>query len=121
MGGIFQIAHEMFLKIETLSSILQQEKMTNSPEAQDKFLNRIWKAWIRFGHWMGTIMSWVWMPLFYFIIAMPVAMGVKFFSDPLQLSRKKKASYWTPKKLPKLDLDWAKSQGSTVIPTSESK
>ena len=70
---------------------------------------------VRVGHWLGNVMSWVWMPLFYFVIALPFALGVKLFSDPLGLRRRPGASHWHPKKLPPLDLDWARSQGSTVL------
>ena len=76
---------------------------------------RLWRGWVRFGHWLGDVMSWVWMPLFYFVIALPFALGVKLFSDPLGLRRRPGASHWHPKKLPPLDLDWARSQGSTVL------
>jgi hypothetical protein len=93
--------------------------MTTSP--QDNFFKRIWKAWIQFGHLIGEIMSWVWMPLFYYIVAMPVAVGIKLFKDPLQLRTGKKASYWTRKEMPEMDMAWAKSQGSTVLPDSDTK
>ncbi len=77
-------------------------------------LQRAWKAWLRFGHWIGEVMSWVWMPLFYFVIAMPFALVVRFVSDPLRVRCGPKSSYWEPKKLPPLDLAWAKSQGSVT-------
>jgi hypothetical protein len=108
----------LILGIETVSSILQQEKMTNS---DDNFFKRVWKAWIRFGMWIGEIMSWVWMPLFYFVIVMPIALGMKLFKDPLQVRLSRKSSYWSPKDLPELNKDWAKSQGSTVLPSNESR
>ena len=75
---------------------------------------RLWRGWVRFGHWLGDVMSWVWMPLFYFVIALPFALGVKLFSDPLGLRRRLAASHWHPKNLPPLDLDWARSQGSVA-------
>ena len=75
-----------------------------------------WYAWLRFGHWIGNVMSWVWMPLFYYLVAMPFALGVKWFADPLRLRRGPQKSYWTPKKLPKLDMAWAKNQGSHLQP-----
>jgi hypothetical protein len=92
--------------------------MTSAPN--EKFLKRIWQAWIRFGHWIGDIMSWVWMPLFYFVIAAPVAICVKLFKDPLNVKIKKSDTYWTPKQLPKLDLKWAKNQGTTLRAESDS-
>ncbi len=81
-------------------------------------LQRAWKAWLRFGRWIGDVMSWVWMPLFYFIVVMPFALAVKWFSDPLRVKRRARASFWEPKRLPKLDLAWAKSQGSVVNESS---
>lgn len=85
-------------------------------------LRRLWRAWVRFGHWLGDVMSWVWMPLFYFVVALPFALGVKLFSDPLALRRRGSvASHWRPKKLPPLDLDWARSQGSAVSPRDDRK
>lgn len=86
----------------------------------ENILLRIWRAWIRFGHLIGEVMSWVWMPLFYYIIAMPIALWVKASKDPLQVNTGKKGSYWTEKDLPEQNLDWAKSQGSTVLPSSTS-
>ena len=55
-------------------------------------LRRLWLGWVRFGHWLGDVMSWVWMPLFYFVIALPFALGVKLFSDPLGLRRRGSAA-----------------------------
>lgn len=80
---------------------------------------RAWEAWLRFGMALGNfLLRWVWMPVFYFIIAMPFALVVRFFLDPLRARRGRQASYWTPKRLPKLDLEWARRQGS--VPPSES-
>ena len=90
--------------------------MTSAPN--ENLLKQIWKAWIRFGHWIGDIMSWVWMPLFYFIIAAPVAIWIKLFKDPLCVKIQKSDTYWTPKKLPKLDQRWAKNQGTVSDPSN---
>jgi hypothetical protein len=103
--------------VEFLPLNLQQEKMTSAPN--ENFLRRIWNGWIRFGHWLGNIMSWVWMPLFYFVIAAPVAICVKLFSDPLKMKVRKSDTYWTPKKLPTLNLKWAKNQGTLSKTDSE--
>ncbi|MCC7519316.1 MAG: hypothetical protein IT578_09050 [Verrucomicrobiae bacterium] len=80
---------------------------------------RLWHIWVRFGHWLGDVMSWVWMPLFYFVIALPFALGVRIFSDPLGTRRRSAgSSHWHPKKLPPPDLAWARSQGSIVHSSS---
>jgi hypothetical protein len=80
---------------------------------------RLWQAWLRFGHWIGNVMSWVWMPLFYFVFAMPVALVIKLVSDPLRIRVGRQKSYWIPKEMPKLDMQWAKSQGSVSSKASE--
>lgn len=73
---------------------------------------RLWKAWLAFGHWIGNIMSWVWFPLFYFTLAFPIALVVKYVKDPLKVRQQKRKSYWTPKAIPVQDLAWARAQGS---------
>lgn len=83
--------------------------------ANESFGKRLWRGWLKFGHWLGEVMSWVWMPIFYYLLAMPFALGVKLFSDPLRLRVGRQKSYWTPKVLPKQDLAWARSQGSGTI------
>ncbi|MBI4027185.1 MAG: hypothetical protein HY360_19525 [Verrucomicrobia bacterium] len=90
--------------------------MTISKESAWK---RLWQAWLRFGHWLGNVMSWVWMPLFYFICAMPFALGVRLFSDPLRLRIGRRQSYWTPKTLPNADMSWSRSQGSVPPPDAK--
>ena len=94
---------------------MQQRKMTIS---DDNILKRLWQAWLKFGHWLGNVMSWVWMPLFYFVVLMPFALVIKLFADPLQIRRRQSKSHWNPKRLPCLDMQWARNQGS--IPTEES-
>lgn len=82
--------------------------------SRPSFPKRIWQGWIKFGHWLGDVMSWVWMPLFYFIIVMPFALVVRLFSDPLRVQSRTASSFWVPKQLPKLDMQWARSQGSVA-------
>lgn len=82
---------------------------------KDHLVKRLWKAWLKFGHWLGDIMSWVWMPIFYYFIAMPFALGIKWFSDPLRIRVKRQKSYWISRKTPHLDLAWAKSQGNHSV------
>jgi hypothetical protein len=98
--------------IETFASNLHQQKMSNT---NPTIFKRLWRAWIRFGHWLGNIMSWVWMPLFYFTFTVPFALVVKFFADPLRMRIPPQKSYWVSKKLPKLDVAWAKNQGSITV------
>ena len=77
-------------------------------------LKKMWQAWIAFGHWMGNVMSWVWMPLFYFVIVTPIALIMKLFSDPLRTKTGIQKSYWVPKEILKMDMAWAKNQGGGV-------
>ncbi|MDD2708164.1 MAG: hypothetical protein PHV34_09155 [Verrucomicrobiae bacterium] len=83
--------------------------MTSS---NDSFLTRAWRGWVRFGHWLGNVLSWVWMPLFYFTIALPAALFIRLAKDPMGVKGPDRKSYWTPKELPPMDLDWAKNQGT---------
>ena len=84
------------------------------PISQVSLLKRLWQGWIRFGHWIGNVMSWVWMPLFYFVVVTPFALFVRLSSDPLRIRKPEGDSFWVPKQLPKLDMKWARSQGSVA-------
>jgi len=80
--------------------------------SDENLLKHLWRAWLKFGRWLGNVMNWIWLPLFYFTILMPVALVMKLFADPLRLRGAPAKSHWTPKELPLLDMQWAKNQGS---------
>jgi hypothetical protein len=84
-------------------------------------LRRFWNAWLRFGEWLGEIMSWVWMPLFYFLFLTPFAIWTRLFKDPLAVKGRPRNSYWTEKRLPPFDIKWAKNQGNGITPDTRSK
>ena len=48
-------------------------------------LKRIWKKWRAFGQVMGDFVARVFMTVFYFTLAIPFGLGVRFFKDPLRL------------------------------------
>ncbi len=48
-------------------------------------LRQVWQAWRAFGRFMGDMVGRVVMTLFYFTIALPFGLAVRFISDPLQL------------------------------------
>ena len=58
-----------------------------------KTLNNIWQAWLRFGRWMGTILAYIVLTIFYFTFFLPYAAIMTWFSDPLLIRRPKPA--WT--------------------------
>lgn len=46
---------------------------------------RIWTKWQQFGHLIGDFVGRLIMTIFYFTIAAPFGLAVRFFSDPLKL------------------------------------
>jgi hypothetical protein len=44
-----------------------------------------WQGWKAFGHYLGNLIARVALTIFYFTVFMPFALGVRLFSDPLQL------------------------------------
>ena len=57
-------------------------------------LKKIWKRWASFGKAIGDVVARIVMTLFYFIIAAPFGLGVRFLSDPLKL--KPEEPRWEP-------------------------
>jgi len=48
-------------------------------------LGKIWKKWLVFGRFMGDWAGRVVMTIFYFSIAAPFGLAMRFLSDPLKL------------------------------------
>ncbi len=48
-------------------------------------LKQIWKKWRTFGQAVGDAAARVFMTVFYFTVAIPFGIGVRFFKDPLNL------------------------------------
>ena len=57
-------------------------------------LNQFWRAWLRFGHFMGDIVGRVVLTIFYFTIMLPFSLIVTLFSDPLDMKHQDKAPAW---------------------------
>jgi hypothetical protein len=48
-------------------------------------LQKVWKAWKRFGQFIGDLIGRLVLTAFYFTLFMPFGLGVRFFGDPLAL------------------------------------
>jgi hypothetical protein len=48
-------------------------------------LRKIWDAWQAFGRFIGNQVARVALSIFYFTIFVPFGLGVRWFSDPLQI------------------------------------
>ncbi len=48
-------------------------------------LKKIWEGWKAFGRFMGNMVARVVLSLFYFTVFVPFGIGVRLFSDPLQI------------------------------------
>jgi len=59
-----------------------------------EYLNKFWKGWMKFGHFMGDIVARVVMTLFYFTILLPFGVIVTLFSDPLDRKHKDQQPAW---------------------------
>ena len=54
-----------------------------------KTLNKLWRAWKRFGQFMGTILAYIVLTIFYFTFFLPYAVGMTWLSDPLHIRQPK--------------------------------
>ena len=52
-----------------------------------KILKQVWQAWKRFGQFMGTILAYIVLTIFYFTLFLPYAVVMTWFSDPLLIRR----------------------------------
>lgn len=57
-------------------------------------LKKFWRAWMRFGHFMGDMVGRVVMTLFYFTILLPFGVIVTLFSDPLDRKHTNQQPAW---------------------------
>ena len=69
--------------------------------------NRIWKAWKKFGHWMGDRVARVLLTIFYFTLALPFGLLVRLTQDPLDV-RSKSADGWVKKHEPDVSINSAR-------------
>jgi len=58
-----------------------------------EFLRAFWETWKRFGRFMGNIVGRIFLTLFYFTVFVPFGVGVRLFSDPLQIKGERKEAW----------------------------
>jgi hypothetical protein len=73
-------------------------------------LKKLWLSWENFSKRMGSFQSRIILSLFYFIFVTPFALGVKIFSDPLNIKHQSSKSHWLSKKEIKYDLEQYRRQ-----------
>lgn len=86
---------------------LSEEKAPSSKRLKGTSKNHIkklWLSWKDFSKRMGSFQSRIILSLFYFIFVTPFALGVRIFSDPLNIKHKSSKSHWLLKKEIKYDL-----------------
>ncbi len=58
------------------------------------FLKRLWDGWMRFSHVFGSFMSRLIFSVLYFTVFLPYGIGVRLFSDPLDMKSQPKETGW---------------------------
>jgi hypothetical protein len=48
-------------------------------------LKKFWEGWKAFGQFLGNLLARVVLSIFYFTVFVPFGVGVRLFSDPLQI------------------------------------
>lgn len=64
---------------------------------------KAWAAWKRIGQAIGDLIGRIVLSLFYFTFLMPFGLGVRLFSDPMGIKRKR-GSNWLPRSTREADL-----------------
>ena len=62
------------------------------------FLHSLWNGWRSLGRKAGNAVARIFMSIFYFTIFAPFGLGVRLFSDPLQIKGHNK-SHWLSREL----------------------
>jgi hypothetical protein len=68
-----------------------------------RYLQIIWSTWKRIGQYIGDMIARVVLTIFYFSLFMPFGLGVRFFSDPLEIGPGVRAS-WLERKTEDISL-----------------
>jgi len=92
---------------------LSDEKAPSSKRLKETSRNplkKLWISWENFSKRMGGFQSRIILSFFYFIFVMPFALGVRIFSDPLNIKHQSSKSHWLPKKEIKTDLEQYRRQ-----------
>lgn len=79
-------------------------KATATSEARQEspvpFIKRLWRNWKNFSRRMGSFQSRIIFSFFFFFVVTPFALGVKLFSDPLNIKNRNRKSHWLSRKQP---------------------
>lgn len=75
-----------------------------------EFFSRFWYLWKKVGQAIGDFIARLVLSLFYFTIFMPFALGVRLFSDPLDVKRRSHDSWWLERRTRDLSLEDARRQ-----------
>ena len=59
-------------------------------------LKKLWEGWKAFGRLMGNLVARVVLSIFYFTVFVPLGVGVRWFSDPLDI-RGQPSRLWRPR------------------------
>ena len=73
-------------------------------------LKKLWRGWMRFGHFMGDIVGRVVMTLFYFTLFLPFGLIIPLFGDPLDMKHKDKTPVWHARTTGDRNLEEARRQ-----------
>ncbi len=71
-------------------------------------LKRAWQGWKRVAHAVGTFQARMLLTIFYAVLVLPLAVSVRFFSDPLRIKRR--PPQWLEHPGESHDLPWARRQ-----------
>ena len=74
------------------------------------FLKKLWRGWMRFGHFMGDIVGRVVMTVFYFTLLLPFGVIITLFGDPLDMKHKDTAPLWHARTTGDRNLEEARRQ-----------
>jgi hypothetical protein len=72
-------------------------------------LKKLWAGWKAFGRMMGNIVARVALSVFYFTVFVPFGLGVRWFSDPMQV-KVIPSRLWRPRATPPATLADAERQ-----------
>ncbi len=73
-----------------------------------KLLKSFWEGWKKVAKIIGNFQAQVLFTIFYFTIILPVGIGVRFFSDPLNTSGKNKKTNFNTWEHPAEDVAMAR-------------
>jgi hypothetical protein len=75
-----------------------------------QFLRAAWQGWKRVAEKIGHFQARLLFGLLYFVVVTPFAVGLKLFSDPLRIKRKRTSSWWHEHPRQTLTLEDARRQ-----------